>query len=265
MIAVLVARNVRHHRRLLLVLMLGLASIEIMLIQVVASLDRGPGLQDIIQMLPETMRNLVSSQIAFVSFPAAVAFGFQHPAVLVASVAFVVVAGTIPAGERESGILELVIARPLPRMHYLAGVLVLLVLAAVLLPAALMTGSVVGLAMVQGAGELRWTRYVMSAVAFSALLLALGGMTLMLSAGAGRRGQAAAGSVGLVLALYLLEVLGGTWNALRWAQWASPFHYFKPVELAIRGETRVVNVMVLLAVFAGTTAIAFWRFQKRDL
>ncbi len=265
MIAALVARNVRHHRRLLLVLMLGLAGIEIILIQVVASLDRGSGLQDIIQMLPQTMRNFIGTQIAFVSFPAAVAFGFQHPAVLVASVAFVVVAGTIPAGEREAGILELVIARPLPRMHYLTGVLVLLVLAAVLLPAALITGSIVGLGMVQGAGELPWTRYVMSAVAFSALLLALGGMTLMFGAGAGRRGQAAARSVGLVLALYLLEVLGGMWNALRWAQWVSPFHYFDPIELAITGETRVLNVMVLLAVFAGTTAIAFWRFQKRDL
>ncbi|HEX9730133.1 MAG TPA: ABC transporter permease subunit [Gemmatimonadales bacterium] len=262
MIATLFARNLRHQIRLLAALLVGLAAIEVIFVQVMASFDQSTGLGNLVELLPSTMRDLFGAQLAFASFPSALAFGYQHPVVLVGALAFVVLVATIPAGERETGMLELLLARPVPRARYLAGVLWLVVLGAVVLPAALLAGGMVGLAMVAAPDVVPWTRYLSSAMGMMALLLAFGGIALLFAAGARRRGPAVARTLGLVLTLYLVEVLGGLWSVFGAVQWASPFHYFKPIDMVMQGGNNPSHVLVLLSVFGATTGAAFWRFTR---
>ncbi len=182
MIRPLLARNVRHHRRLLLALCAGLILFEMLIVYIAAQIEMGPGLRMFLeQLLPPDVRETYASQFAMISLAGAVAFGFQHPFVLVGTIAFVMVAATVPAGERDSGLLDLLIARPLPRRRYLAGVLLLMVLGAVILPLALLAGAAIGLGIVDSADELPWIRYLPSAAGLTTLLLAVGGYTLALA------------------------------------------------------------------------------------
>jgi ABC-2 type transport system permease protein len=194
-----------------------------------------------------------------------VAFGFEHPFTLAGATAFVVVAATIPASERESRFLDLLLARPLARHQYLLASLLLMVLGAVVLPLALLAGAAIGMPLVELGGKLPWRRYLPCALGLTTLLLAFGGIALLLASGAKRRGPAASQVVGLTLASFVVELLGELWTGLRWVRWASPFHYYKPIQAAIVPSTPWENPAILLAVFAVTTALAFARFSRRDV
>ncbi len=181
-----------------------------------------------------------------------------------AALAFVVVACTIPAGERERGTLELLLARPIPRWHYLLGALGVALLGVVVPPAALLAGVGIGLATVAVPGELPWDRYAMSALGLAALLLAFTGITLLLSATAARRGPAVARTVGLILTLYLLDVFGERLAWLAWLRWISPFRYFRPIRAAVFGEAPIEHMLMLTALGAVTTVLAFAWFNRGD-
>ena len=107
MIRALVLRELRHQRRLLLCLFAGALGLEFLLVQIAAAFQEGPGLQSIIDALPPGLRRFLAGQIGELSFASFVAFGFQHPAVMTMGIALVVLNATLPAAERESGVLEL--------------------------------------------------------------------------------------------------------------------------------------------------------------
>ena len=261
----LFARILRHHRWLLFAMMLGLAGFEVLLIWVGAQIEVSSGLRTMFEMLPPMFRETLGSQFSLISFAALVAVGFQHPFTLAVTIGFTVLTATVPAGERESGLLDLLLARPLPRRSYLAASLATVVTGASLLPLCLLAGVAFGLSLVEPPGEIPWTRYVPCALGLCALLLAVGGCALLFAAGAKRRGAAAARVVGLTLGLFVVEVFAEVWTALGWVRWASPFHYFKPVPSAVMLRTPPTNLLVLLGVFAVSVALAFARFDRRDM
>jgi beta-exotoxin I transport system permease protein len=261
----LLARNIRHHRGLLLTITLGLFAFEALIIRVIAAFATGPGLRTILDMIPPAFRAALDSQIGLLTFATAPAFGFQHPFALAGTIGFVVVAATIPAAERERGLLDLLLARPITRREYLLASLILVVMGAVLLPLAQLAGAAVALAFVDAPGAIPGTRYIPSAMGLITLLLAIGGCALLSGSGAKRRGPAASPVVGLTMAAYVVELLADLWAPLRWIRWASPFHYFKPIPAAVVPSTPFWNPVILLGIFAAATALAFVRFQRRDL
>lgn len=264
MIVPLFARNFRHHRTLFAVLAAGLAGFEMLLIRAASGLETGPGFRAIFNLMPPAVRSIFESQFGVVSFASAVAFGFTHPVTLAGSIAFVVVAGSIPAAEHESKFLELILARPLARREYLVASLLLTCLGAVVLPLAMLSGAAIGMPLMEAGAKLPWTRYLPCALGLMTLLLAFGGIALFLASGAKRRGPAASQMVGIALVSFLVEVLADLWPGLGWIRWASPFHYYKPIQAAIGPSTPWQNPAILLAIFAVATALAFWRFSRRD-
>ena len=266
MIGPLFRRNFAHHARLLGVLAGGLALLELIVTKAAAQIEMGPGLATLLeQFVPPAARELLFTQFGLVSFPGAVAFGFEHPAVLVASVAWAVVAGTIPAAERESGLFDLILARPVSRAKYVLAVLLLIVLGAVVLSAALVAGAALGLSLVEVRGELAWTRYVLPAADLALLLLAIGGYTLAFACASPRRGPAIARAVGVTLAAFVVELLADLWEPLERVRWLSPFHYFKPVPAALEARTPWLHAAVLVGILAGGYLLALARFKRQDL
>ena len=265
MIRALLARSLRHHGALFIAIAIGLAAFETLIIEAAAVFESGPGIRFLLDMMPEVVRTTIETQIGLASFASAVAFGFVHPFTLAGGIAFVVMAATIPAGERETKLLDLLLARPVPRRHYLLSSLALMAIGAVVLPLVQLAGAAGALAVIETRGELPWQRYIPCAIGLTALLLAFGGIALLLASGAKRRGPAVSQVVGLALAAYVVEFLADLWPRLEWIRWASPFHYFKPIQSAITPSTPIRNLLVLLGIFAITTLLAFARFNRRDI
>lgn len=262
----LLARLLKHHARLLASLVASLFGFEVLIVWAAAQIEMGPGLRRMLEMIiPPEARELLAAQFSVISFSGAVGFGFQHPVALAAGIAYVVVVATVPAGERESGFLDLVLSRPVRRYRCLLAPLALVSFGALLMPLAQLAGVVVGLALVEVPDELPWWRYVVSAMGLSCLLLAVGGYTILFASGSRRRGPAAARAVALTLALFVLEFLADFWSPAARVRWLSPFHYFKPAATALSGSIPLGSLAVLLAIFVVGSAVALVRFQRQDL
>lgn len=262
----LYGRLLRLHARLLLAIGVGVAAFEVLLVWVFAQMDAGRALQSFLQqILPPDMQRVLFEQFGVGTFEGIIAFGFQHPMFLVAVVAFVIVAGTVPAAERETGFLDLVLARPVPRRSYLLAVLFLVLTGAIALPAAILAGVAAGLAAVASvAPGPSWTAYVPAALVQMLLLMAVGGIGLLAAASARRRGPAAGRVAALVLVLYWLDFVGPFWDLLERVRWISIFAYFDPAAAA-QGAVKPLHAAILLGVFGATTAAAFAVFERQDL
>ncbi len=266
MIKPLLSRHIRQHMTVFIAALAGMALIEVVIVWIAGHIESGPGIRELLeQVLPLAMRQLLGSQLGLLSFAAVAGFGFQHPFAMAAAIAIVIMVATIPAGERENGFIDLVMARPVPRTRYFSAVVVLLVLGALILPLAPLGGLVAGLTLVDSPGEIDWVRYAPATVGLCCLLLSIGGYTLLLTACARRRGTAVAQATGLTLVLFWIDLTSEMWRPLQSIRWVSPFRYFKPVKWAIEGSAPVEHYLVLIAIFAVTACAAYLLFQRRDL
>jgi len=265
-IRALFLRNLRQHAVLLAVLFVGLVLVEFFLIWVAAEMGIGPEFQQFLEgFLPPEITRMIFGQFGLTSFAGAVAFGYQHPFSVVASIAMVTVAATLPAAEREKGYLELFLARPLPRTRYIVSIGLFMALVAILLPAGLLTGTAIGLRVVEPLQEIGWVSYVPAALTMGLLLMAVGGYTLFLSTGARRRGTAVSQSVAFTLLFYWMDFMGDYWDALVYARKASPFYYFDPGQASFGAGPTAAEITVLSSITLGMLLLAMFNFQKEDL
>ena len=265
MILTLLRRQLRQHAILLGSLSLGLVLFEWAIVWVAAIIDLGPGFQDLLSaFLPRNVVDSLLGQFGFATFGGALSFGFQHPLSFTVAIAMVVVMSTLPAAEREAGLLDLILARPLPRHRYLAAALIGVVATALLSPVALLAGSAVGLTTVDAPQPVSWADYLPSAVGLFLVLLVIGTCGLLFATQSRRRGQAVAQLLGLTLVCYWLDFMGDYWDALETARLVSPFHYFEPALAATDGLPGR-HVLILLSIAVVCTVGAFLNFRRQDL
>jgi len=269
-IAALVSRNLRRMGVILLVAVPALLLFEVGLVHIAASFEAtqfagGAGLKGLVEMLPGFLQDLVNSQIDDFSTEALVAVGFQHPVTMTLSIALTVLLAVVPAADRETGLLDLILSAPVPRGAYLASCVICVVLVALVLPAAILAGGAMGLAMVEVPGATSISPHVRTAVSMSALLLAFGGTGLLLSVGARRKGQALVRVAGLLLPLWAIDFMAYLWDGLDMIRWISPFAYFDAIPGPIPSTRIEYGGFVLLGVFLLTTSFAFRRFARHDL
>jgi ABC-2 type transport system permease protein len=170
------------------------------------------------------------------------------------------------AGELEAGTLELTLARPIRRTSYLAAHVALLVPGAVVLAAAYALGCVVADRIFDPPGEpLAIGRMAAAALLATALVLALGGIALLVSALHSERGRALGWAIGIVVAMYAASFLFPLWDPLRPLARLSLFWYFSPGPTIQRGEVLWGDALVLALIAAATVSAAFWWFGRRDL
>jgi len=261
----LVTRGLRQHAGLLGVLSVGLLFFEWAIVWVAARINMGPEFQQLLStLLPPNVVETIFGQFGFASFGGAISFGYQHPLALIAGIAMVTVMATLPADERENGILDLILSRPLPRRNYLAANAMLVAFAAALPPFALLVGGGLGLATVEAPVPVAWTEYLPAAGLQALLLLAIGAYTILFASVSRRRGLAVARSVGLTLVFYWLDFMGDYWDLLEKPRFLSPFHYFDPAE-AVNGGPGFLAVVVLIGVSLLAFSGAFLAFDRQDL
>jgi hypothetical protein len=71
-------------------------------------------------------------------------------------------------------------------------------------------------------------------------------------------------TIGIMVVMYFLEVLGSLWPAAEMLQPYSLFHYLKPKAILV-GAGSLLDGAILAAVIVAATAWALVVFPKRDL
>lgn len=266
MIRALTWRNLRQHALLLSILFLSMILLEFFLVWVAVQMNIGPEFQRFLEgFLPSEVTEMIFGQFGLTTFEGAVAFGYQHPFSLVASIVMVTVAATLPAAERERGYLEVFLSHPVPRARYLLSTLIFVVLVSLAMPLGLLIGTALGLKVVESPSGLSWTEYVPAAGALALLLLAIGGYTLLLATGSHRRGIATAQGVAFTLLFYWLDFMGGYWQALAYARRASPFFYYDPARASVGSGISPMEIGILGGITVTTSLLAFLNFERQEL
>ncbi len=199
------------------------------------------------------------------SLPGAVALCLIHPiAMILISVFAVGFSALAVAGERQRGTLEVVLARPLARRTLYFTLLAASFGFVAIAIAALLAGSVGGSSLGGVLGELPlskmpllWANGVLLFGSFAAIGLAA-------STSFDRPAPALGWTLGIVVAMYLLEVLGSLWPAAEFLQPYSLFHYLKPKTI-LSGAAEPFDFAVLLVVIVTAMGWALAIFPRRDL
>jgi ABC-type transport system involved in multi-copper enzyme maturation permease subunit len=245
-----------------------LVGLQVLLVLVARSQEESQSFETIAKLAPGfVQRQFGSAMPAFLSFSGLVSFVYFDPVVILMFAIFAAFIATELAGDIEGGQVDLLLARALSR-HWLVtrSVLVVIVSPAALVGVLVLAG-LAALAMFAPPGA-RWPRSSTTA-SLAAHLMAItwcfGAVGLAASAFARRRMTALGIAAMSAVALYLLEFLGNAWTAAERFAIVSPFHYFRGADVIAGNANAPRDVAVLLSASLLGTAIAYWRFNTRDL
>jgi ABC-type transport system involved in multi-copper enzyme maturation permease subunit len=199
------------------------------------------------------------------SLPGSIALGLIHPiAIILTSVFSVGFSASAIAGERQRGTLEVALARPIARRTYYLTLLQAALGFVGVTVAALLVGSVAGAAFAGVIGEypvrnvsLLWLNGVLLFGSFAAVGLAA-------SVSFDRVAPALGVTLGFVVLMYFLDILGALWPAAEGLQPYSLFHYLKAKAILLGAAAPFDNAM-LAAVIVLAVAWALVVFPRRDL
>jgi ABC-2 type transport system permease protein len=199
------------------------------------------------------------------SLPGSIALGLIHPiAIILTSVFSVGFSATAIAGERQRGTLEVALARPIARRTFYLTLLQAAFGFVGVTVAALLAGTLTGAAFAGVFGEfpvrnvpILWLNAVLLFGSFTAVGLAA-------SASFDRVAPALGVTLGFVVLMYFLEVLGSLWPAAERLQAYSLFHYLK-AKAILDGAAAPFDAAVLATVIVAAAAWALLVFPRRDL
>ena len=199
------------------------------------------------------------------SLSGSIALSFIHPiAIILTSVFAVGFSAAAVAGERQRGTLEVVLARPISRRALYLTLLAAAFGFIAVAVAALLAGSVSGATFAGIAKDLAirnlpllWLNSVLLFGAFAAIGLAA-------SVSFDRLTPALGVTLGILIVMYLLDVLGSLWPAAKWLQPYSLFHYLNPRAI-LNGTGARVDLALLVSVILLAMTWALVVFPRRDL
>jgi ABC-2 type transport system permease protein len=231
------------------------------------------------------------------------AVGLLHPVVIIlASVWAVGRAGGAVAGELDRGTMELLLSQPVPRNRLILAHLIVDAIVIPMICLAFFAGTQIGIAVV-GPFEIDYTavrkavtkespllaanldipaepeRMEISGAAqfpalfnLAALIFALSGITLALSAYGRSRWKVIGYGILVGLGMFIVNVLGQLWDAAAFLRPISVYYYYQPQKIMLREEwstslfgAPVPAVGMLVAVGLAGYGIALRVFTRRDL
>jgi ABC-type transport system involved in multi-copper enzyme maturation permease subunit len=264
----LLGRSVAQASRLLFAVFALLVGFQVLIVIQASSYERSQSFGRIAELMPGYLqRGLGNLALLLASFPGMVTAGYFHPVIVVMLALLASYLATEPAHEVESGLVDVVLARPVRRHHLVTRSLLLMVgtvLAAVL---AMSLGTWVGLRLF---ADPAWAWPTVPTMArlmahLAAVAVCVGALGLAVAAGAQRRVTAVAlVSVTAVIA-YLVAFLAISWAPAKALAWLSPFYYYPAVAILADSAPRFSNLLVLISAATAFIVVAYWRFARREL
>lgn len=266
MIALLL-RSASQARYLMLGALTLLWGFQIIIIAQSAEIERASSFSRMADLLPGFLqRGLGNKALILATFKGMVAFGYFHPVVCILVAGLAMYLATELAHEVESGLVDVELARSMPR-HRLLTRSLLLALGALIVAASVMAvGTWMG-ARLFGAGldlpspGVR-VRLLGNLVALGSCLAGFALLVATLSS----RWMTAFTTVMLTAVIaYMIDFLALGWRPMEAIAWLSPFHYYPALSIVAGDASTGTDVAVLLGSATVFVATAYWQFQRRDL
>ncbi len=267
MLIALVTRSIARARWLLLALLVLFSGFQLLVIISARDVYRGQLFSQLAALVPAGLRQM-SGGLVFTSFAGFATFGFFHPVVILIFVEAAIFLASEPAWDVESGMVDLTVARPVPRAFVIGRTLIVACGAAAALAGAMVLSTRLALHAFAPATA-SWPRFdttVRLGANLTAVAWCFASLSVLIAA-AVRRRSAAVGLAGLTaVLLYLVHLLAELWRPARPFRVIAPYHYYNaPAILEMNDATWSRDIGVLLLVATALAACAFVVYQRRDL
>jgi ABC-2 type transport system permease protein len=171
--------------------------------------------------------------------------------------------GTRVAGDATRGFLDVVLSTRLSRNRHLVSSIGTQVVGIVLVAAAMLLGIFVGDLLIEPSFPEAWVAMsLVHAVAFGS---AIAGPATLLAVLLLDRGRAAGIAAGVLVVMYLFNVVSALAPDIDWLARVSAFHYFDLHDLLASGDYPIADSVLLAAVAIAAWALALVAFRRRDL
>jgi putative exporter of polyketide antibiotics len=264
----LMRRSVTQARFVLLGCLFLLAGLQVVIVGQASALEHAHGFTRMTELVPAFLqRGLGNKSFLLVTFKGTVAFGYFHPLVGMLISVLAIYFVTEPAHEVESGLVDVTLARAVPR-HVVVTRSLLIAVAAVAAATLLMaTGTQLGL---RWFGSPEFDAPSASIIArllvhLAGVAMCFAGLGVAVAAGARRWSTAFTTTALTAVVMYLLDFLAIGWPLLRPAAWISPFHYYPALSIVAGDAPAWRNVIVLFSTAAAFSVVGYVRFARRDL
>ncbi|MBA2304916.1 MAG: hypothetical protein H0W08_20105 [Acidobacteria bacterium] len=244
-----------------------LSLFQFLLIAQAAEIERSNAFGRMAEFVPAFLqRGLGQQALLLATFKGTVSFGYFHPVIVCLLSLIAIYIATEPAHEVESGLVDLVLARSVPRHRLITRSLLLAMGSVAAITGFMLCGTFIGL---------RWLAPEIESVTFRligrlavnlvAVAWCCGAIGVFLAALSRRWTTAFTTGALIVIVGYLIDFLALGWPPARALSWFFPFQYFPA--LLILGGTAAPwrDLVVLSSATAGFAVLAYWRFEKRDL
>ena len=262
----LLRRSARRHAGLIAALCTVLSAFQVLLVVVARNYLREGLFGQLAALMPPLVQEVFGG--ADVStFRGMIALGFFHPVVMLALSIGAIVIASEPAGEIEHGLVDIVLARPVPRHLVITRSAVVSggAMAAIILVLIAANRLAVAWIVPPGSAAPSTGALLRIGVNLLAVLWCFSAAALAVAAHARRR-AVAAGTVGLAaVVLYLFQYAAAAWTPARPYARISPFHYYQAMPTLMGLHDPGADVLVLLAATAALLGVAYLRYAHRDL
>jgi ABC-type transport system involved in multi-copper enzyme maturation permease subunit len=245
-----------------------LCGFQMVVVGQAAEIQRTQSFGRIAELMPAFLqRGLGNRAMLLATFKGTVAFGYFHPVVCLV-VAFVAMyIATEPAHEIESGLVDLELARAVPRRRLLTRSLLLAHLGILAAVTVMFAGTSIGMRVFGTAGMdvPSASMRIRLLVNLAATASSFAGFALLVGTLAKRWVTAFTTAVLTAVVMYLVDFLAIGWPLMRGLAWISPFHYY-PALAVVAGDSPLGrDVAILAGASAALVTAAYWQFSRRDL
>ena len=246
-------------------LMLG--TLEFLIFMLVVEADFLNMAQIFIQKFPPIVQQYFNDQwLAQFSISGAVAFGYNHPFVLIflAIIAIMLPAKHI-AGEIEGGTLELLFSLPVKRLEIASSLWLFSLFALLMVIIGCWIGTLVGTLVYPQFSILSFSRLILTGINLWLLMVTINAFTFFLAAFAREGNRVTLRAAGITLFFYFLNYIARLWPKISFLSHVSIFNYYQSQKVMIGQPGFGANIVVLSLLAIVLMTLAFWRINRRDI
>ena len=267
-VSALVRRSIARTAGLFMAVVFLLAGFQLLLVLVARSQQESQSFDLITRLVPTFIQRQFGATLpAFLSFGGLVSFGYFHPVVVMTIALFAAFLASELAADVEGGQVDLLLSRALGRHWLVTRSLLVVLLTPVLFVLVMMTASRIALGLL-APGDAEWPAFssiALMAAHLVAVAWCFGALGLALAAMVRRRSSALGPTALLAVSFYWLDLVAGAWPAIASLAKLSPFHYYQGAAVLAGSADSARDLVILGTVSALFAAIAYWRFNVRDL
>lgn len=223
-------------------------------------------LNQLLNSYPESMKKAFGMQTSMLfssleGYISTEMFSFFWP--MLVSFLGVATGALIVAGEIEIGTIELILAQPVSRLKiyfgkYLVGLVNILIFVVLSIIA------IVPLAKIYHISY-QFSHYIN--LIFMGLLFATAifSIATLISAKFSDRGKVYFITAGILIVMYVVNIISGLKDNLKNLQYFSFLHYFKAGDILVNNKVEVTSIIVFISIIILSTLLGAWIFVRRDI